>query len=335
MASALGILLTITGVTRADTNIVWSDEFNGTTLNTNNWIYGIGNGVNGFGDAELEYYSSSPQNVYVTNGFLHVVALTQATNGFSYTSGKILTQGLFYKEYGRFDFRAQLPAGAGLWPAFWMLSENSPYGGEPNNGEIDVMENLGNQTNSVNGTIHYGGYEGMDYQIGTTGNLPHGQTTTDFHVYTLNWTSNKFEWLIDGNLYETQTNWFSNIGTSSATYPYPAPFNTPFYIIMEMAVGGEYTGIYNTNTINASLPAEMLVDYVRVYDQTEPLQISIAATNGGALLSWPTNIACHLQSLTNWTGLQGGTNWFDVAGATNPQFVIPSQGGVFFRLASP
>ncbi len=335
IVTLLGFWSAVPPSARADTNIVWSDEFNGATLDTNKWIYEIGNGINGWGEGELEYYSSSPQNVYVTNGFLHLVAQRQNTNGFSYTSGKIMTQGLFYKAYGRFDFRAKLPPGAGLWPAFWMLSQNSPYGGEPNDGEIDVMESLGNHTDRVTGTIHYGGQNGQDIQTGQTYIFPAGQVTTDFHVYSLNWQSNKFQWLIDGILYENVTNWYANIGTSSAKYPYPAPFDTPFFIILQVAVGGGYTGIFNTNTINASLPAEMVVDYVRVYDVTPPLKITAVATNGGLSLSWPTNIACRLQSQTNSPGLSAATNWFDVPGATNPQLVVPSQGDAFFRLVSP
>ena len=323
-----------------DWNIVWSDEFNTNTLNTNNWTFDIGNGfesggywVPGWGNNELEYYTSSTQNVYVANGYLHIAALIQSTNGFDYTSGRIKSLGLYYTTYGRIEWRAQLPWGTGFWPALWMLPENSPYGGWPNSGEIDVMENNGSISNQEGGTIHFGGANGNDDYSGQTYTFPGSDSVTNFHVYLLEWSTNAINFYVDGHLYESQTNWWSNVGTGSSTYPYPAPFNVPFYILMNVAVGGNYLGNPSTNEINASLPGQMLVDYVRVYNQTGPLQISAVRSNGNTILSWPTNIVCHLQSRTNLLG----SSWTDLTGSTNPFVVEPASGNtaVYYRLESP
>ena len=323
-----------------DWNLVWSDEFNTNTLNTNNWTFDIGNGfesggywVPGWGNNELEYYTSSTQNVYVANGYLHIAALIQGTNGCNYTSGRIKSLGLFYTTYGRIEWRAQLPSGTGFWPALWMLPENSPYGGWPNSGEIDVMENNGNVSNQEGGTIHYGGASGNDVYSGKTYTFQGSDSVTNFHVYLLEWSTNAINFYVDGHLYESQTNWWSNVGTSSSTYPYPAPFNQPFYILMNVAVGGNYLGNPSTNAINASLPGQMLVDYVRVYNQTGPLQLSATRSKGNVVLSWPTNIVCHLQSQTNLLG----ANWTDITGYTNPFVAGPASGktAVLYRLESP
>ncbi|MGH7941276.1 MAG: family 16 glycosylhydrolase [Limisphaerales bacterium] len=323
-----------------DWNIVWSDEFNGNSLNTNNWTYDIGNGfesggnyVSGWGNNEDEYYTSDTQNVFVANGYLHIAALKQPTHGFFYTSGRIKSLGLYFTTYGRIEWRAQLPWGTGFWPALWMLPENSPYGGWPNSGEIDVMENNGAVTNQEGGTIHFGGAGGNDVYSSQTYTFPGSDSVTNFHVYLLEWTPNAINWYVDGHRYETQTNWWSNVGTSGSTYPYPAPFNEPFYILMNVAIGGNYLGNPSTNAINASLPGQMLVDYVRVYNQTGPLELLAARSKGKILLSWPANIVGHLQSQTNSLG----ANWMDVAGSTNPFVTGPAPGNaaVYYRLESP
>jgi beta-glucanase (GH16 family) len=321
-----------------DWNLVWSDEFNGTALNTNNWTYDIGNGfesdgnyVPGWGNNELEYYTSTTQNVYVANGLLHIAALQQSTNGFDYTSGRLKSIGLFSTTYGRFEWRAKLPAGTGFWPALWMLPKNSPYGGWPNSGEIDVMENNGSVSNQEGGTIHFGGAGGNDVYFGQTYTFPGSDCVTNFHVYLLEWATNAINWYVDGHLYESQTNWWSNVGTTSSTYPYPAPFNVPFYIMMNLAIGGNYLGNPSTSEINPYLPGEMQVDYVRVYEQTSPLQVSATLSNGKVILSWPTNIVGHVQSQTNLLAA-----WSDVTGSTNPFVTLaPTNPVIFYRVESP
>lgn len=324
-----------------ETNIVWSDEFNGTSLNTNNWTFDIGNGfesggnyVPGWGNNELEYYTSRTNNVYVAGGYLHIHAQQESYDGFDYTSARLKSLGLFSKAYGRFEWRAQLPSGTGLWPALWMLPENSPYGGWPNSGEIDVMENNGADPGYEGATIHYGGANGDDVYSSANYYFTSPDSVTNWHTYDLLWNTNSIQFLVDGNLFETQSNWYANVGTSTSTYPYPAPFNTPFYILMNMAIGGNYLGNPTTDEINPSLPAEVLVDYVRVYDLTPPLLIYFEPQSGGSLqLSWSTNIACHLQSSSSVNG-----NWSDVPGGNISPFVVipnPSQGTAFYRLESP
>ena len=283
---------------------VWSDEFNGTSISTTNWAFETGNGfwvpnpgywVSGWGNNELEYYTSRSQNVSVANGLLHITAQQESYSGFNYTSGRIKTMGLFTKQYGRFEFRARLPQGTGTWPALWMLPQNPTYGGWPNNGEIDVLENKGSVPTQAGGTIHFGGANGNDVYFGKTYTFPSGDSVTNFHLYALEWTSNSISWSVDGTVYEVQTNWWSNIGTSTSTYPFPAPFNQPFYILMNLAIGGNYLGNPTTNQINSgtTFPAEMQVDYVRVYDDVPattapdaPTGLRASPGNGKVFLSW-------------------------------------------------
>jgi beta-glucanase (GH16 family) len=326
-------------VSKNSWNIVWNDEFNSNSLDTSHWAYDIGTGppYPGWGNNELEYYTSRSQNVYVADGFLHIHAQQESYGGQSYTSGKIKTSGLFSKKHGRFEFRAKLPTGTGFWPAIWMLPQNSPYGGWPNSGEIDIMENKGHIPNQEGGTLHFGGANGNDVFFGKSYNFPIGDSVTNFHTYVLDWTTNSISWSVDGHVYQTQVNWWSNIGRSSDTYPFPAPFDQPFYIILNLAIGGNYIGNPTPDAINPNLPGEMLVDYVRVYDQTEPLELSISnRLDGKIVLNWPADIVCHLQRLNDPAGLSGNANWSDVIGATNSFVIAPgSETSVFYRLQSP
>jgi hypothetical protein len=142
-------------------NITWSDEFNGTSINPSTWTFESGNN-SGWGNNELEYYTSSNQNAYVSNGFLHIVALQQSIGGYQYTSARMKTEGLYSAEYGRFEWRASLPAGVGFWPALWMLGTNIDNVGWPECGEIDVMENNGSNLVQVQGSLHSGSRRNQD-----------------------------------------------------------------------------------------------------------------------------------------------------------------------------
>ncbi|MGO8839346.1 MAG: family 16 glycosylhydrolase [Limisphaerales bacterium] len=310
-------------------NIVWSDEFNGTNINTNVWTYDIGNGSSGWGNNELEYYTSRTNNAYVTGGLLHIVARKESTNGFSYTSARMKTQGLISWKYGRFEWRARFPAGNGFWPGLWLLGTNITTVGWPGCGEIDVMENSGAVATNVQGSLHSGSDETALYTF------LNGDSVTNFHTYDLDWNTNAFLFYVDGHLYETQTSWGTSV--NGATYPFP--FNQPFFIIMNLAVGGNYlttNGVPGNNPsitdINKStFPGDMQVDYVRIYNQTSPLRISITQANSKILLAWPGNIVCHLQTQTNSLG----TNWIDTVTATNSWQLIPSNNAAFYRLESP
>jgi len=250
------VILLGTFTAYGDWQLVWSDEFNGTSIDTNHWKFETGN-RNGWGNHELEYYTDRPDNACVSNGVLHIVARQESINGFAYTSARIKGYGLFSKKYGRFEFRAKVPEGKGYWPALWLMPENSPYGRWPACGEIDVMENRGNYPAVVQGTIHYADTNGGHLQSTEVFTFPQNEGATNFHTYLLEWTTNSISWSVDGRLYETQTNW------STANASYPAPFDQPFYIIMNLAVGGIYSGNPDTNTV---FPGEMQVDYIRVYD---------------------------------------------------------------------
>jgi beta-glucanase (GH16 family) len=299
-------------------NIVWSDEFNGTSIDTNIWTFDLGNN-NGWGNGELEYYTSSDQNAYVSNGFLHIVALQQSIDGYNYTSARMKTEGLYSAVYGRFAWRASLPAGVGFWPALWMLGTNITSVGWPVCGEIDVMENKGSNLTQVQGSIHPG-----TEQVYT---LP-GSSATNFHTYLLEWTPDAFSWYVDGVRYETQTNW------TDGSNPYPFPFNKPFFILMNIAVGGDFIGSPSTDTIDAgsTFPGQMLVDYVRLYNLTVPLQLSARKAYGEIYLEWPASIVCHLESSTNPSA---SSNWTSVSGAASPFGVPPLSTAAFYRLVSP
>ncbi|MEJ0089859.1 MAG: family 16 glycosylhydrolase [Limisphaerales bacterium] len=243
---------------RADWQLYWSDEFDGNSINANNWTFDIGNGSGGWGNNELEYYTSRPENVYVSDGLLHIVARQESYGGRNYTSAKLKTSGLFSKKYGRFEFRAKLPQGQGYWPALWMMPQNSAYGGWASSGEIDVMENKGRLPANVLGTIHFGGtWPNNVHSSGPSYNFPAGDSVTNFHTYAVEWTTNAIRWYVDDHLFQTQTSWWSSGGS------YPAPFDQAFYIIMNLAIGGNFDGNPDGTTI---FPQEMQVDYVRVYN---------------------------------------------------------------------
>ena len=266
-------------------SLVWSDEFNSATssnVDNTKWTYDIGNG--GWGNAELETYTSKTNNAYVAGGLLHIRAQQEATTPITISSARMKTQGLFWTLYGRIEWRAKLPAGTGMWPALWMLGTNINNTPWPGCGEIDVVENNGATITFEQGSIHSGSDATKVF------NFTGGDSVTNFHVYDLDWTSNSITWSVDGTAYETQTSW-----SSSTTNAYPFPFNKPFFLLMNLATGGSYVGNPATNTVLASLPQEMQVDYVRVYNVLPPTVIpstvtGLTATAGisSVTLNWNT-----------------------------------------------
>lgn len=240
-------------------NLVWADEFDvDGAPNTDLWNYDIGNGaeqgIPGWGNNELQYYTDRPENVVVENGMLKIMALSESFGGSSYTSARINTKDLFEQKYGRFEARIQLPWGQGLWPAFWMLGANSDEVIWPACGEIDIMENRGSEPTIINGTIHGPGYSGGE-SISKVFDLENDRFDTGFHVFGIEWGKGYINFYVDDVLYNQLTpddvpgDWVFD--------------NQPFYIIMNVAVGGNYGGPPNANTV---FPQTMYIDYVRVYN---------------------------------------------------------------------
>lgn len=322
----------------AQWTLVWSDEFNGNSLNTNVWYADTGN-CDGWGYGEMEYYT--PQNLIVTNGMLRVLALNQPTNGFYFTSGRINSDllsdcgtndvspyfpGSTAFTYGKIEWRIKFPIGKGLFPQIWMYPQNSPYVTWPNCGEIDVFEDdTGTFTNGGTATLHYSNGSGgeSDYYCGMNGG-----DISQWHTYAIIWTSNSISFLTDGNTNGTCTNWIAPPG-----YSFPAPFNTPFFFEMNLAIGLNSLDV-TPSEVEPYLPAEMDIDYIRVYEQSWSLNLTASQTNGAIIVSWPTNIASHLQELTNSGGLASSNGWFNVMCATNP-YILSPVGNNFFRLVSP
>jgi beta-glucanase (GH16 family) len=237
--------------------LFWSDEFNGDSIDRTKWKFETGN-RNGWGNRELEDYTNRPENAFVQDGMLHIRAIKEHFENSQYTSARMVTHGLFSKLYGRFEFRAKLPVGKGLWPALWMMPEQSKYGGWPLSGEIDVMEGKGQNIHQVIGTIHYGIHGGRDEHSGANYNFPDDGKISDFHVYAVEWEPNEIRWYVDDHLYSTKNKW------RTANAPYPAPFDQPFHLIMNLAVGGNFLGNPDASSV---FPQELVVDYVRVYDK--------------------------------------------------------------------
>ena len=232
--------------------MAWSDEFGGTQLNTSSWTYEIGNGCNvgvcGWGNNEMETYTSSTDNTTVADGKLTIIA---RKNGESYTSARLKTQDKVELQFGRIDVRARLPKGQGIWPAIWMLGENIDVVGWPRCGETDIMELVGHQPQIVHGTVHYS--NGGTYQSSTgSTSLVQGDFSDKFHVFTIVWKRNTITWYVDNQLFKT----FS--ASSSGDYP----FNKPFFFILNVAIGGNWPGKPDQTTI---FPQQMEVDYIRVF----------------------------------------------------------------------
>ncbi|GAB4254824.1 MAG: hypothetical protein Kow00109_30080 [Acidobacteriota bacterium] len=262
--TTLPVVPAVTGEAPSGWRLVWADEFDGTTVDTNRWEFMIGDGTNygipGWGNAELEYYTDRPENARVEGGSLHIVARKESFGGRQYTSARLRTKNKGDWTYGRFEIRAKLPKGKGIWPALWMLPTDEVYGGWPHSGEIDIMELVGHEPNRVHGTLHYSSQTGSHVFTGMSYRLPSGDFSDDFHVFALEWEPGEMRWYVDGKLFLVQTYW------STRAAPYPAPFDQRFHLLMNLAVGGNWPGSPDATTV---FPQEMVIDYVRVYEKVE------------------------------------------------------------------
>ena len=242
--------------------LTWSDEFDGAAgLGPDTTKWGFDTGGNGWGNNELEYYTNRPQNAFTDgSGNLVIKAIKETFTGSDgvtrdYTSARLLTAGKFTKQFGRFEARIKLPVGQGIWPAFWMLGDDIGSAGWPTCGEIDIMENRGREPSINYGTLHGPGYSGGN-PISSSYTLPGGERFTDsFHIFAIEWEPSAIRFYVDDNLYQTRT-------------PADLPagriwvFDHPFFILLNLAVGGNFGGNPDSST---TWPQTMLVDYVRVY----------------------------------------------------------------------
>lgn len=235
--------------------LAWQDEFEGpagTSPDPAKWTYDIGTD---WGNAQLEYDTDRPENVSLDGkGHLAIIARRESYAGSSYTSARITTEGLFEKRYGKFEARIKMPWGPGLWPAFWMLGSNIRTVDWPQCGEIDIMEYRGQETDIIHGSVHGPDYSGC-CPITKAYQLSRARFDIDFHVFTVEWGEDFIDFFVDSIPYQRVT---------PKDVPGEWVFNTPFYIILNMAVGGNFVGFPTEGT---QFPQTMLIDYVRVYDQ--------------------------------------------------------------------
>jgi len=226
-------------------SVLWSDEFNTDGApDPSKWGYDLGAG--GWGNNELQYYTGRPENAIVQGGVLKIKLQKESYNGSSYTSARLISKGKFAFKYGRVEVSAKLPAGAGTWPAIWMLGNNISSAGWPDCGEIDIMEHKGNELNKIYGTLHYPGHSGGN---GNGSTITISNATTAFHKYSVDWSATAIKIYVDDVLFHTVAN-------SNAI-----PFNQDFFLLLNVAMGGTFGGSVDPNFSNAT----MEVDYIRVY----------------------------------------------------------------------
>ncbi len=243
-------------------SLLWNDEFDGKSLDTAIWSMEAREP--GWTNSELQEYRLSEENIFLKDGklILKAIKTTDANGKDYYTSGKVNSQNKKDFTYGKVVVSAKVPEGQGLWPAIWMMPQDeSFYGQWPKCGEIDIMEVLGNQTDTAYGTIHYG--EPHADQQGTY-KLTSGTFASDFHEFSVEWEPGEMRFYIDGNLYKTVNDWFTAVDGEDDK-PYPAPFNQPFFVQMNLAVGGTWPG--NPDETTDFEKAEFEIDYVRVYQK--------------------------------------------------------------------
>lgn len=256
------------GMTEADLfkqgyKLKWSDEFNGTELNRTDW--NVETHEPGWVNSEWQAYVDSTENIKVQDGKLLIQPVkTKNEDGtYSYTSGRVNTQGKHDFKYGYFECRAKVPTGKGYLPAFWMMpTDENLYGQWPKCGEIDIMEVMGQETNKAYGTIHYG--EPHDQSQGTYSVAAANNFADNYHTYAVDWEPGKITWYVDGIKYHEESDWFS-AKSGQGTVAYPAPFDQPFYMILNLAVGGSWVGYPDDSTTYDD--QQFAIDYVKVYQK--------------------------------------------------------------------
>jgi beta-glucanase (GH16 family) len=246
-----------------DWELVWSDEFDGKEIDKAKWKYETGG--HGFGNNELQFYTDRADNSFLDKGQLVIRAQAEKFKNRAYTSAKL--QSVQAWTYGRYEFKAKLPKGKGVWPAIWMMpSDLKKYGGWPQCGEIDIVEQLGHEPNRVYGTLHFGNPHPPAGK-GASVALKQGSLVDDWHEYALEWVPGELRWFVDGELYQVQNSWFTSGGGGAA---WPAPYDRDFYLQLNVAVGGGWPGNPDATTV---WPQELRFEYIRVFKSVKPPEL--------------------------------------------------------------
>lgn len=238
-------------------NLVWSNEFDGAAgelPDPTQWAFDLGKGDGGWGNAELQSYTNNPENVSM-DGEGNLV-ITAIQDGNTFTSARIKTQGLFSQQYGRFEARLKTPYGPGLWPAFWLLGDNIETVGWPQCGEIDIMELRGQEPHIIHGSIHGPGYSAGN-PVSKSYALANNRFDADYHVFAIEWDEDKIDFFVDDYLYQRIEN---------TDVPGEWVYDQPFFILLNVAVGGNYVGFPTAQT---PFPQQMIIDYVKVYEEVK------------------------------------------------------------------
>ena len=293
----------------AQWQLVWQDEFNGSI--GPDWVFETGNGANGWGNNELQYYRR--ENATIENNALVITARRQDYGGFRYTSARMKTQGKKSWKYGRMEARIAIPSSLGTWPAFWMLGSNITQVGWPASGEIDIMEHVNTEAD-IHGTVHWRADNGS---YASYGGHTNAGGVTNYHVYAVEWDANFIRWFIDGRQYHV-IDITNNAGGTDE-------FHKDFFFLLNMAIGGNWPGF---NVDESKLPAKMYVDWVRVYQKTQGgFSTTIQAENWANMMGVQTE-ACS----------EGGQNvgWIDPNDWIVWNLNLPSSGAykVEYRVSS-
>lgn len=241
----------ITPTSYAGYDLVWADEFDGPSIDENNWKHEMGN--HGWGNSELQNYTASPENSYISDGKLIIEAIKESSGGSQYSSARMISAGMQEFKYGRIDIRAKLPEGQGIWPALWMLGGDFWSNGWPACGEIDIMEIIGSEPSTLHGTIHWDN-NGTKADFGGSTTLSSGKFSDEYHVFTIIWDEQEIKWLLDDQQYHS-----ADISPGALN-----EFKQPFFFIFNIAVGGNWPGSPDASTV---FPQRMFVDYIRVFQE--------------------------------------------------------------------
>ncbi len=276
------------GLDDAEWRLVWCDEFDGDRLDTDKWACEMGNGffhgpdrqwIAGWGNNELQFYTDEPANVQVTGGCLRITARKESRGSCAFTSGRLRTRAtdgrsLFATRYGRIEARASAPAGKGLWSALWLLPQIERYGFWPASGEIDMVEIVGDRIDEYLGSLHFGAPYPQRSHVTHTHGFPPNRRIDEFHDYALEWDPGEIRWFFDGLCWARQSTWWSCSRSSEGRgqpprherdlNPWPAPFDQPFELLLNLAVGGGLPGPPDDTT---TFPATFVIDYVRVFER--------------------------------------------------------------------